>query len=51
MIAVIDYGMGNLRSVEKAFHHLGFKAAIVKPYDLDAIRRVVSELCSDSPAE
>jgi len=29
MIAVIDYGMGNLRSVEKAFHHLGFKAAIV----------------------
>ena len=29
MIAVIDYGMGNLRSVEKAFHFLGFEAAIV----------------------
>lgn len=29
MIAVIDYGMGNLRSVQKAFNHLGFEAAIV----------------------
>ena len=29
MIAVIDYGMGNLRSVEKAFQFLGFSAAIV----------------------
>ena len=29
MIAVIDYGMGNLRSVEKAFQFLGFAAAIV----------------------
>jgi imidazole glycerol-phosphate synthase subunit HisH len=28
MIAVIDYGMGNLRSVEKAFQHLGFDARI-----------------------
>ena len=28
MIAVIDYGMGNLRSVEKAFQFLGFAAAI-----------------------
>ena len=28
MIAVIDYGMGNLRSVEKAFEHLGFEARI-----------------------
>ena len=35
MIAVIDYGMGNLRSVEKAFHHLGFEAAITeRPTDL-----------------
>ena len=24
MIAVVDYGMGNLRSVEKAFEYLGF---------------------------
>jgi glutamine amidotransferase len=29
VIAVIDYGMGNLRSVEKAFQFLGFTAAIV----------------------
>ena len=29
MIAVIDYGMGNLRSVEKAFEFLGFAAKIV----------------------
>ena len=24
MIGIIDYGMGNLRSVEKAFQFLGF---------------------------
>ena len=29
MIAVIDYGMGNLRSVQKAFEFLGFAAEIV----------------------
>ena len=29
MIAIIDYGMGNLRSVQKAFEFLGFTAAIV----------------------
>lgn len=28
MIAIIDYGMGNLRSVQKAFQHLGFEAVI-----------------------
>jgi glutamine amidotransferase len=27
-IAVIDYGMGNLRSVQKAFESLGFNAVI-----------------------
>lgn len=27
-IAIIDYGMGNLRSVQKAFEHLGAKAEI-----------------------
>ena len=26
MIAIIDYGAGNLRSVEKALEFLGFKA-------------------------
>ncbi len=29
MIAIIDYGMGNLRSVQKAFEFLGFDARIV----------------------
>ena len=28
MIAIIDYGMGNLRSVQKAFERLGFEAVI-----------------------
>lgn len=28
MIAIVDYGMGNLRSVQKAFEHLGFEAVI-----------------------
>ena len=30
MIAVIDYGMGNLRSVQKAFEYLGFEAEITE---------------------
>lgn len=29
MIAIIDYGVGNLRSVEKAFHYIGSDARIV----------------------
>lgn len=28
MIAIIDYGMGNLRSVQKAFGYLGYEAVI-----------------------
>jgi len=28
MVGIIDYGMGNLRSVQKAFEHLGFEAVI-----------------------
>lgn len=28
MIAVADYGLGNLRSVQKAFEHLGFKCLV-----------------------
>ncbi len=28
MIAIIDYGMGNLRSVEKAFEKVGFNAVV-----------------------
>jgi glutamine amidotransferase len=30
MIAIIDYGMGNLRSVHKAFEHLGFDAIVTR---------------------
>ncbi len=30
MIAVIDYGMGNLRSVQKGFEHIGARAEIVR---------------------
>ena len=28
MIAIIDYGMGNLRSVQKGFEHVGFPAEV-----------------------
>lgn len=42
MIAIVDYGMGNLRSVQKAFEHLGAKAAIVhRPEEIDHADRVV----------
>ena len=34
MIAIIDYGMGNLRSVEKAFEFLGFDARITERPEL-----------------
>ncbi len=30
MIAIIDYGMGNLRSVQKAFQHIGCEAALTR---------------------
>ena len=33
MIAVIDYGMGNLRSVQKAFEFIGFDARITANRD------------------
>ena len=35
-IAIVDYGMGNRRSVEKAFEHVGADARLTA--DLDAIR-------------
>ena len=42
MIAVVNYGMGNLRSVQKAFEDVGAKAVIVdRPEDIDAADRVV----------
>lgn len=37
MIAVIDYGMGNLRSVEKGFERVGYPAVVTR--DLAAITR------------
>lgn len=39
MIAILDYGMGNLRSVEKAFEHVGTRAVITR--DHDAVRGAV----------
>ncbi len=36
MIAVLDYGIGNLRSAEKALQHLGADAALVDDPDLAA---------------
>ena len=36
MIAILDYGMGNLRSVEKAFEHVGAEVEIT--YDAERIR-------------
>ena len=35
-VAVLDYGMGNLRSVEKAFEHVGVQAVLTA--DHDAVR-------------
>ena len=35
-IAIIDYGMGNLRNVQKAFEHMGIKARISsRPAELE----------------
>ncbi|MGH7806852.1 MAG: imidazole glycerol phosphate synthase subunit HisH [Thermodesulfobacteriota bacterium] len=33
MIAIVDYGMGNLRSVKKAFENLGFSTNVTKNPD------------------
>ena len=42
MIAIIDYGMGNLRSVQKAFEFLGFEAVITdSPETIAAADHVV----------
>ena len=32
MIAILDYGMGNLRSVEKAFEHVGAQAVVTNDH-------------------
>lgn len=42
MVAIIDYGMGNLQSVRNAFLSIGSKARIVaKPAELERFQRVV----------
>lgn len=33
-IAILDYGMGNLRSAEKAFEHVGARALITREHDV-----------------
>lgn len=43
-IAVVDYGMGNLRSVAKAFEHVAPKARVIitgEPHAIDSADRVV----------
>lgn len=37
MIAIVDYGMGNLRSVHKAFERVGFSAVVTQ--DREVIRK------------
>lgn len=42
MIAIVDYGMGNLRSVEKGFHKVGVEARVVRdPKAVDDAKAVV----------
>jgi imidazole glycerol-phosphate synthase subunit HisH len=42
MIAIIDYGMGNLRSVQKGLEHVGFTAVVTRDVsELHAARGVV----------
>ena len=41
-IAIIDYGIGNLRSAEKAFQHLGFDAMLTRdPAALETAKKIV----------
>lgn len=42
MISIVDYGMGNLRSVQKAFEKLGVAAQIVtRPEEIQAAEKLV----------
>ncbi|MDD3801634.1 MAG: imidazole glycerol phosphate synthase subunit HisH [Desulfuromonas thiophila] len=42
MITIVDYGMGNLRSVQKAFEHLGFSASVsADPRAIERAERLV----------
>ncbi len=41
-IAIIDYGMANLRSVQKAFEHVGHAAEVIsEPEQIDAADKIV----------
>jgi glutamine amidotransferase len=41
-IAIVDYGMANLRSVQKAFAHSGIKADIIsRPEEIDRADKIV----------
>lgn len=41
-IAIVDYGMGNLRSVQNAVEHLGFQATVVsKPSELATYTKII----------
>jgi len=42
MIAIVDYGMGNLRSVQKGFEHVGYHAEVTRdPRGIASARGVV----------
>ena len=42
MIAIIDYGMGNLRSVQKALEKVGAKALITnRPTDIQSAKKII----------
>ncbi len=42
MIAIVDYGMGNLRSVQKAFERVGYGAVVTnRPEEVGQAERVV----------
>ena len=41
-IAIVDYGMANLRSVQKAFEHVGTRAEIIsRPEEVDRADKIV----------
>lgn len=42
MIGIIDYGMGNLASVENAFEYLGYDCSLCsKPEDIEGVERLL----------
>jgi hypothetical protein len=45
MIAIIDYGMGNLRSVSKAFEAMGHQAVVTREARVIADASHVACLC------